>query len=276
MPARTTGSTLRSPWIALAVGCLVGCSQQNSTEYQPLDKAALRSETPAAETPEPARLPATPENAAMEVEEPQGEFEVSTGSTAAEEIPASALAPVNVIDGASIASLLSVGGAGKPTPAAPVLPVAATTLHKVELLIPDKSFQRDAKSKALRVSYDDIDLLKILNMEPVTADAVDQMPAWLTGLNGQQIKIRGFMYPTFQAEGIDRFVLARDNQICCFGRDPKIYDLIAVELAAGQVTDYIPPTRSFDVIGRFRIEIASEDGKPYALYFLDDARIIDR
>ena len=128
----------------------------------------------------------------------------------------------------------------------------------------------------MRVSYDDLDLLKVLNMEPVTIDAIDHMPAWLKGLNGQRIKIRGYMFPTFETEGIERFVLARDNQICCFGRDPKVYDLVQIDLKAGKTTHYIPATRAFDVVGRLKLEMVAADDKPFGLYFLEDAEVIDR
>ncbi len=145
-----------------------------------------------------------------------------------------------------------------------------------KILIPDKSFRIDGNTKALRVTYDDLDLLKIINLEPVTATAVDQMPKWLKELSGQRIRIRGFMYPTFEAEGIERFVLARDNQICCFGRDPKVYDLIQVDMSRGRTTNYIPATRAFDVVGRFKIEMVADEGKPFGLYFLEESEVIDR
>lgn len=300
----------------LALVGAAGCNQ-SSSEYRPLDKAALRSAsdpanssentdsgkagTETAETPpgttrpgktdpgttepgagEPGKI--EPERMARGQETASGESVTgdSESLTVAEVFPVSALAPVNVVDGASVASLLNVkpGSTGPRglDPAAPASVPATTAVktHKVELLIPQKTFPRDAQSKALRVSYDDLDLLKVLNMEPVTANAVELMPEWLKGLDGQQIKIRGFMYPTFEAEGIERFVLARDNQICCFGRDPKIYDLIQIEMRPGKVTDYIPPTRSFDVVGRFRIELSADDDKPNALYFVDNAEIITR
>jgi hypothetical protein len=195
----------------------------------------------------------------------------------------SALVPINVVDGANVGSLLKVmpGEAvsaivPSTTEAALKQPTPTAEPRKVEVLIPDKTFRTDATSKALRVSYDDLDLLKVINMEPVTADAVDHMPPWLKGLNGQRIKIRGFMYPTFETEGIERFVLARDNQICCFGRDPKIYDLVQIDMRAGKTTNYIPATRAFDVVGRLKIEMVAEGDKPFGLYFLEDAEVIDR
>jgi hypothetical protein len=147
--------------------------------------------------------------------------------------------------------------------------------RKVQVLVKERKFTAEGPESALRVSYDDIDLLKVLNMEPVTPDALKLMPRWLTDLDGQRIRIRGFMYPTYEETGLTWFFLARDNQICCFGRDPKIYDVFRVRLRAGETTDYLP-NRPFDVVGLFHIRPEAEEGKLYQLYEMDDARIIEK
>ena len=149
----------------------------------------------------------------------------------------------------------------------------ATEPREVKLLVANKDFIRDKKTKALRVSYDDIDLLRILNMEPVPADAFDHFPDWLKQLNGKEIRIRGFMYPAYSSTGLTGFLLARDNDICCFGRDPKIYDLFKVMLVDGQTTDYIEG-RPFDVVGTFHIDPLVEDDEVLQLYSIDEARVI--
>ena len=255
--------------LALSVSTFVlaGCSGSDLSGYRPLEKTArskatstqsrdaapttvIADETPAAE-PVATQTPLTTDSAAATL-------------SVEEQFPVSALVPVNVVDGASVASLLKI------------TPTEIAAPRKIEVLIPEKTFRTDAASKALRVSYDDLDLLKVLNMEPVTIDAIDHMPAWLKGLNGQRIKIRGYMFTTYETEGIERFVLARDNQICCFGRDPKVYDLVQVDLKSGKTTNYIPYTRAFDVVGRLKVEMLSADDKPFGLYFLEDAEIIDR
>lgn len=200
----------------------------------------------------------------------------------------SVLVPSNVFDGVDVARLLKISARETALAKVTGSQDAVSTSSNVEsqasiqktsevtVLIPDKTFQVDALSKALRVSFDDLDLLKVLNMGNVSEDAVELMPAWLQSLNGQRVKLRGFMYPTFVADGIERFVLARDNQICCFGRDPKVYDLVQVDMKPGTSTIYIPPTRSFDVVGKFRIEMQAEDGKPSGLYSIENAQIIAR
>lgn len=144
---------------------------------------------------------------------------------------------------------------------------------KIELLIPEKQFLHVPPGNALRVSYDDLDLLKVLNMEPVPADCVNYFPDWLKSLDGQRIRIRGFMYPPLRETGLTGFVLARDNQICCFGRFPKIYDVFPVTLAEGTTVDYIP-NRPFDVVGRFHIRPDVYRGELENLYEIEEAQVI--
>ena len=149
--------------------------------------------------------------------------------------------------------------------------------RKVEVLVKDRKFKTEGPGDHLRVSYDDLDLLKVLNMEPVTLDAVEKMPAWLRQLDGKPIRIRGFMYPPNQETGISRFILARDNQICCFGRNPKIYDLIEINMQSGTTTDFIM-SRPFDVTGTFKIEMGEmlSDGLITGLYFIENAAVIQK
>jgi hypothetical protein len=173
---------------------------------------------------------------------------------------------------ADVASL-SVPADGQPSVGRRPAEASRPAPRKVQLLVPTREFKTEGPEAALRVTYDDIDLLKVLNMEPVTPDAPALMPPWLKSLDGRRIRIRGFMYPTFQESGIRGFGLARDNQICCFGRDPKIYDVFDVALREGVVTDYISG-RPFDVVGVFHIRPDAEDGKLLRLYEMDDAIVI--
>ncbi len=143
-----------------------------------------------------------------------------------------------------------------------------------KLLIPEKTFRKEGKEGAIRVSFDDIDLLKVLNMEPVPEDAVKMFPAWLSELDGKRVRIRGFMFPTMSQKGITYFQHVRDNEICCFGRTPKIYDRISTVLKKGETTDYIQG-RPFDVIGTLRIDPIYIDGEWLQLYMLEDAIVID-
>jgi hypothetical protein len=141
----------------------------------------------------------------------------------------------------------------------------------------DRVFSEEGPDGALRIGYDDLDLLKILKMDPVTPDCVEKMPGWLLGLKGKTVRIRGFMKPGLLLSGIPQFMLVRDTGLCCFGPKGKIYDMIAVTLKPGTTTDYIE-LRPFDVVGTFRIELLQleEDGTIFGLYYIDDAVILQK
>lgn len=145
--------------------------------------------------------------------------------------------------------------------------------REIKLLVPEKRFTKASADGTLRVSYDDVDLLKVLNANPVPLDITDYFPEWLEGLDGQRIRIRGFMYPAYQETGLKGFILARDNDICCFGRDPKVYDLIRVVMREGTTTDYLP-NRPFDVVGTFHIVPEPAGESLLMLYEIRDAQVI--
>ncbi|MCH7685582.1 MAG: hypothetical protein IH899_02690 [Planctomycetes bacterium] len=147
--------------------------------------------------------------------------------------------------------------------------------REIKILVPEKKFRVVGPEKAIRVSYDDINLLKVINMEPVTLDAPEHMPDWLKGLNGKRIRIRGFMSPTFEQTGLKVFLMGRDNQACCFPGRAKIYDLFPVRLRQGKTTDFID-NRPFDIVGIFSIKPWVEDDTLYQLYQLDDAVVIEK
>jgi hypothetical protein len=150
---------------------------------------------------------------------------------------------------------------------------ASVEVREIRLLIPRKSFRRERGTEAIRVTYDDIDLLKVLNMEPVPVDADQHFPEWLKALDGRLVRIRGFMFPTFEATGVTSFLLARDNGICCFVRKPKIYDIIWVAMAEGETTDYIDG-RPFDVEGIFEIDPSADVTELSGLYRIRDAKVL--
>lgn len=250
-----------------------------STEPGNNDDAPARSDTPSMTETNVVAGPSSDSEAPPATDTAGPSADPTTVANLVEEtpIPASALAPLNLVDGRSAADILMVAqGTGTPPGnPGPTTTTADAVPRQIELLVPERTFAKEGREKAWRVSYDDLDLLKILNMEPVPTNATEYFPTWLENLNGQTIRLRGFMYPNFLSSGIEQFVLARDNQICCFGRDPKIYDLVAVTMLPGKTTDYIP-NRPFDVIGTFRIELLEEEGKLLGLYWLENAQVIDR
>lgn len=141
------------------------------------------------------------------------------------------------------------------------------------LLVPHKTFRSEGKPTALRVSYDDLDLLKVLNVDPVPPDVVDQFPDWLRDLDGQRIRIRGFMFPAYE-EMLSAFVLTRDTGACCFGPNPKVYYLIGVKLKDGTRVRYVQ-NRPVDVVGTFHIQPVVSDGNWFQIYKITDAAVVE-
>lgn len=71
-------------------------------------------------------------------------------------------------------------------------------------------------------------------------------------LDGKRIKIRGYMLPSFQQDGITQFVLVRDNMECCFGPGAMLYDCLIVDMNEGKTASY--SIRPVTVEGVFTIE----------------------
>lgn len=170
-------------------------------------------------------------------------------------------------------AVLPTSGDASPTAAAP----ADASLKPSDPVPANREFVVEGPDKALRVGYDDLDLLKLLKMDPVTPDCIEKMPSWLRALDGKTVRIRGFMKPGLLMEGIPQFTFVRDTGLCCFGPAGKIYDLIAVTLKEGTTTSYIE-LKPFDVVGKFRIELLQLEGDDeiFGLYYIDDARIIQK
>lgn len=145
-----------------------------------------------------------------------------------------------------------------------------------ELMVPHKAFLKDRRTRALQVAYDDLNLLKVLNMDPVTDNVVTWMPDWMRSLEGQTIRVRGYMYPPFVSEGLEKFILLRDNQECCYGPGAKIYDHIEIRMKDGTTARYVPMQESLDVVGRFKIDLQGSGTSVFGLYIIEDATVVPR
>lgn len=140
------------------------------------------------------------------------------------------------------------------------------------LLVPERNFRTEGRPPALRVNYDDLDLLKVLNMgDPIPPDVVDHFPEWLRDLDGKTVRLRGFMYPSYEEE-LSRFILTRDTGACCFGPNPKVYYLVPVKMKEGTKARYVE-SRPIDVTGTFHINPISADGTWVQLYKITDATV---
>lgn len=201
---------------------------------------------------------------------------VTLGSPANE--PATKAESTNVEPASAIQPDVPVSDSANDPPKENQSPAAAESVAASPSVIStpaeeSRTFKVEGPEGSIRVSFDDVDLLKVLNLDPVPPDAPERLPKWLKALDGKRIRVRGFMFPPFQDTDIRGFVLARDNQICCFGRTPKEYDLIDAFMRKGVTTHYIQG-RPFDVVGVFHIKTEIE--KYTAMYELEDAVVIEK
>lgn len=236
-------------WGAACAACLIqsGCSD-------PSTNAAIPPATgrPAAEASPPESSTAAPDDSGT-----------NANPAGSEAVPSEEQPPRSVGGTVDVVNSL-------------IIPVSAAPIDQPPSPPKERTFSLEADG-ALRVGFDDLDLLKILKMDPVTPDCVEKMPGWLRGLGGKKVRIRGFMKPSLLLTGIPQFMFVRDTGLCCFGPKGKIYDMIAVTLKPGTTTDYIE-LRPFDVIGTFKIEMLQldDDGTIYGLYYIDDAVIVQK
>ncbi len=260
----------------------VGCDSESSEGYHVVQPAETQQKkTPdqetgsSTETPPPEKQTADPQQKPEETPEETSNSETKSGI---ETKPGTEAEPGKTPDGETETKAEETpGGVAALRMQSPSVPnpLAGGDDGPVRLLVPNKTFSKN--KDALIVSYDDLDLIKVLNLKVPEANVMDLLPDWLKKLNGQKVQIRGFMYPAFQEEGLDRFVFCRDTGACCFGPNPVIYYLIDVRMQKGATTNYIQ-NRPFDVTGTLRIKpgIIPETGQVYELYHLEDATVRER
>lgn len=136
------------------------------------------------------------------------------------------------------------------------------TPHEFEVVGPED---------AVRVTFADLNLKRLVPDAKSEKEAAEKVPQWIMALNGRRIRIRGFMFPTFAAEGLTGFTLGRDISASLFHPNPPISELIDVALRDGITTDYIE-NRAFDVVGVLKIGAEVAPGR---FYQLSDAILID-
>jgi hypothetical protein len=88
-------------------------------------------------------------------------------------------------------------------------------------------------------------------------------------LDGKPVKIRGYILPSYQQEGIKQFVLVRDNMECCFGQGAALHDCVLVEMLGDATATFT--VRPVSVEGKFSVKevVDPDQGKTLAIYHLD-------
>ena len=134
------------------------------------------------------------------------------------------------------------------------------------LVIPASSSllaQSPSKTRLKAISFDDVKF----EMKKKASFKRSLLTKEIVDLDGQLIKIRGYILPSFQQKGITRFVLVRDNMECCFGPGAALYDCIVVDMESGKSTSFT--VRPITVEGIFTVrEYKGPNGKHLAIYHL--------
>lgn len=104
--------------------------------------------------------------------------------------------------------------------------------------------------------------------QPVFADGKVGVPAEVENLEGKQIFIKGYMYPTRQRTGITEFVLVKDTGQCCFGGQPKVTDMIIVKFKNGVTAEH-RELQQVGVAGTFHAKQVMQAGELTAIYSLE-------
>ena len=147
--------------------------------------------------------------------------------------------------------------------------VTAPTIAKTE-----KDFEVEGPEEALRVSFDDLELRKLLGIKEIPVDVEGRLPEWLRNLNGKTVRIRGWMFPPPTETELKSFLLVNDGMWMNFGRRIDVDEKIGVRMREGVTIDYISG-RPFDVVGKFTIKSRVRDGELFLLYTIEDAVVLD-
>ena len=115
------------------------------------------------------------------------------------------------------------------------------------------------------VSFDDIKL----NLKQGQKFRKSLLTEKAKSFDGKQITIRGYMSPSFKADGITEFVLMRNTE-CKFGRDAA-HHFVRITMDEGKSTSYT--TRPITIVGSFKIKQLKVGKSTWAIYELNDVSI---
>ena len=93
----------------------------------------------------------------------------------------------------------------------------------------------------------------------------------LVAMEGKKIFLKGFMYPTGQMYDLKSFLLVKDSDQCCFGGEPKLWDMLGVYMKGAELANFYSGRVS--VAGTFRLNREYKGGKLEAMFQLDGVQV---
>jgi hypothetical protein len=181
-------------------------------------------------------------------------------------------------------ALIASGGSGDspaasdPGPAPNIEHPTSNLEHRTEsdtaqeLLVTPVAFAEtteESSDAAKSVTFDDIKF----EMKKDEKFKQKMLTEKITGLFDKNIRIRGYILPSFKQTGLTQFVLVRDNMECCFGPGAALYDCIIVQMVEGHTANY--SVRPVTVEGKFSFQKLEDpiDGALRAIYHLDGVSV---
>lgn len=103
---------------------------------------------------------------------------------------------------------------------------------------------------------------KTLMLWSYDAQKNSQPPTSIKKLDGQKVRIIGFMFPLQEGKMIKNFCLLRTTQTCCYGPRPEYNQYIFVEMAKPTIFHRLDPV---SCVGKLRVEPNPEEGYIYRM-----------
>ncbi len=107
------------------------------------------------------------------------------------------------------------------------------------MLVAGSGYHAYAYVTELPEGYQRVSFVELAKYPPASVEGGHiQIAPEVAELDGKPIFIKGYMYPTRQRTDISEFVLVKDTGQCCFGGQPKLSDMIIVQLGDGMTVNY--------------------------------------
>ena len=112
--------------------------------------------------------------------------------------------------------------------------------------------------------------------QPAWADAqiMAMIPDRIRAANGKSVNVDGFMIPLeYNGKKVSKFILAMNQNTCCFGGNPQIHEFIIVSVGGVGVNDEMDIPLS--VKGVLRVGVQRNHGKLESVYRLQADKVTD-
>lgn len=120
--------------------------------------------------------------------------------------------------------------------------------------------------------YERVSFSRDISSKPFVTIEGQQMPhPDLMAMEGKKIFVKGFMYPTGKVFDLKSFLLVKDSDQCCFGGEPKLWDMLGVYMKGAELANFYSGRVS--VSGTFRLNREFKGGKLEAIYLLDGVEV---